>query len=104
MDSRVLADLPEFPSFARGDRALKSVLRTESIVSAGATPATSEADTQQKYTVADLQARYDALLPKIAKKRKDVKKGRFSLGDEVLNLNLDKSADAIVFIRGRGRN
>ncbi len=72
-------------------------------VSAGATPATSEADTQQKYTVADLQARYDALLPKIAKKRKDVKKGRFSLGDEVLNLNLDKSADAIVFIRGQGQ-
>ena len=34
-----MADLPEFPSFARGDRALKSVLRTESIVSAGATPA-----------------------------------------------------------------
>jgi len=72
-------------------------------VSAGATPATSEADTQQKYTVADVQARYDALLPKIAKKRKDVKKGRFSLGDEVLNLNLDKSADAIVFIRGQGQ-
>ena len=72
-------------------------------VSAGATPATSEADTQQKYTVADLQARYDALLPKIAKKRKDVKKGRFSLGDEVLNLNLDKSADAIVFIREQGQ-
>ena len=72
-------------------------------VSAGATPATSEADTQQKYTVADLQARYNALLPKIAKKRKDVKKGRFSLGDEVLNLNLDKSADAIVFIRGQGQ-
>ena len=44
-----------------------------------------------------------ALLPKIAKKRKDVKKGRFSLGDEVLNLNLDKSADAIVFIRGQGQ-
>ena len=53
--------------------------------------------------MADLQARYDALLPKIAKKRKDVKKGRFSLGDEVLNLNLDKSADAIVFIRGQGQ-
>ena len=73
------------------------------IVSAGATPATSEANTQQKYMVADVQARYDALLPKIAKKRKDVKKGRFSLGDEVLNLNLDKSADAIVFIRGQGQ-
>ena len=32
-----------------------------------------------------------------------MKKGRFSLGDEVLNLNLDKNADAIVFIRGQGQ-
>src|SRR6266545_476739 len=62
-----------------------------------------EGDAQQKYTVADIQARYDALLPKIDKKRKDVKKGRFSLGDEVLNLHLDKHADAIVFIRGQGQ-
>src|SRR5205807_3911016 len=42
-------------------------------------------------------------LTKVMKKRKDVKKGRFSLGDEVLNLNVDKTADAIVFIRGRGQ-
>ena len=62
-----------------------------------------EGDPQPKYTVADIQARYDALLPKIEKKRKDVKKGRFSLGDEVLNLHLDKNADAIVFIRGQGQ-
>jgi len=32
-----------------------------------------------------------------------VKKGRFTMGDEVLNLNLDKTADAIVFIRGEGK-
>jgi hypothetical protein len=37
------------------------------------------------------------------KKRKDVKPGRFSMGDEVLNLNLDKNVDAIVFIRGEGK-
>jgi hypothetical protein len=64
---------------------------------------TAGAGEGEKYTVADIQARYDALLPKIEKKRKDVKKGRFSLGDEVLNLHLDKSADAIVFIRGQGQ-
>ena len=62
-----------------------------------------EADPQKKYSLADIQSRYDALLPKISKKNKDVKKGRFSLGDEVLNLNLDKSADAIIFIRGHGQ-
>ena len=72
-------------------------------VLAPTTAGAAEGDAQQKYTVADIQARYDALLPKIDKKRKDVKKGRFSLGDEVLNLHLDKNADAIVFIRGQGQ-
>ena len=58
---------------------------------------------QQQYNVADFQTKFDDLLPKIMKKRSDVKKGRFSMGDEVLNLNLDKGADAIVFIRGEGK-
>src|SRR6476620_4141145 len=43
------------------------------------------------YNVADFQTRFDDLLPKIMKKRSDVKKGRFTMGDEVLNLNLEKS-------------
>ena len=67
------------------------------------TVSTSGGDPQGKYTVADIQAKFDDLLPKVLKKRKDVKQGRFSMGDEVLNLNLDKSADAIVFIRGRSQ-
>jgi hypothetical protein len=71
-------------------------------LSAPAAPST-EADTQAKYAVTDIQTRFDDLLPKVMKKRKDVKQGRFSMGDEVLNLNLDKSADAIVFIRGEGK-
>ena len=65
--------------------------------------ATGDGEAQQKYNVADIQSRYDDLLPKIMKKRSDVKKARFTLGDEVLNLNLDKNADAIVFIRGKGQ-
>jgi len=63
----------------------------------------ADADSQQKYNVADFQTKFDDLLPKIMKKRSDVKKGRFSMGDEVLNLNLEKSADAVVFIRGEGK-
>jgi hypothetical protein len=63
----------------------------------------SDADQQKKYLLSDFQTRYDALLPKIIKKPKDVKKGRFTLGDEVLNLNLDKTTDAIVFVRGQGQ-
>jgi hypothetical protein len=69
----------------------------------GPPPPSGNADGQQKYTVADIQAKFDDLLPKVMKKRKDVKKGRFTMGDEVLNLNLDQSADAIVFIRGQGQ-
>ena len=68
-----------------------------------ATAASAEADAQQKYNVADFQTKFDDLLPKIMKKRSDVKKGRFSMGDEVLNLNLEKGADAVVFIRGEGQ-
>src|SRR5215204_578944 len=67
------------------------------------TAASAEGDAQQKYNVADFQTKFDELLPNIMKKRSDVKKGRFSLGDEVLNLNLDKGADAVVFIRGEGK-
>ena len=65
--------------------------------------ASTDGDAQAKYNVADFQTKFDDLLPKIMKKRSDVKKGRFSMGDEVLNLNVDKSADAIIFIRGEGK-
>ena len=63
----------------------------------------TDGDAQQKYNVADFQSKFDELLPKIMKKRSDVKKGRFSMGDEVLNLNLEKGTDAVVFIRGQGK-
>ena len=72
-------------------------------VTVKAEPAEGEGDSQQKYNIADFQAKFDDLLPKIMKKRSDVKKGRFSMGDEVLNLNLDKETDAVVFIRGSGK-
>jgi hypothetical protein len=68
-----------------------------------AATASAETDAQQKYNIADFQTKFDDLLPKIVKKRSDVKKGRFSMGDEVLNLNLEKEADAVIFIRGEGK-
>ncbi len=70
------------------------------------TPPTSpsaQGGSPANYNVADFQTKFDDLLPKIMKKRSDVKKGRFTMGDEVLNLNLDKGTDAIVFIRGEGK-
>jgi len=89
----------------RVEDAVASVLVDKHGVKRLAGPAASSADGEslQKYNVADFQTKFDALLPKIMKKKGDVKKGRFTLGDEVLNLNLDKSADAIVFIRGQGQ-
>jgi len=60
-------------------------------------------DESRKYTLADIQTRYDGLLPKLIKKSGDVKKARFTLGDEVMLLNVHKDADVLVFIRGEGR-
>ncbi len=90
---------------ARVEKTLADVLANKKFVATVNGPASSasEAEAQVKYTVADIQAKFDDLLPKVMKKRSDVKKGRFTMGDEVLNLNLDKSADAIIFIRGQGQ-
>ena len=90
---------------ARVEKMLAEVLANKKKVNTltSTNPSTAEADTQTKYAFADIQTKFDDLLPKVMKKRSDVKKGRFTMGDEVLNLNLDKTADAIVFIRGEGK-
>jgi len=89
---------------ARVEEMIAEVLsKKKNVTTLPNTAASPEADPQQKYNVADFQTKFDDLLPKIMKKRSDVKKARFSMGDEVLNLNLDKGADAIVFIRGEGK-
>jgi hypothetical protein len=72
-----------------------------SVVPSSFDPATM--DDSRKYTLADIQSRYDALLPKLLNKSKDIKKARFTLGDEVMLLNVHKEADVLVFIRGAGR-
>jgi hypothetical protein len=89
---------------ARVEKTVAEVLAQKHVTTLNG-PASSSAEdgAQQKYTVADIQAKFDDLLPKVMKKRSDVKKGRFSMGDEVLNLNLEKTADAIIFIRGQGQ-
>jgi hypothetical protein len=88
----------------RVEKMVAEVLSKQKHVTTLSPPAGSgQSDSDQKYNVADFQTKFDGLLPKIMKKRSDVKKGRFSMGDEVLNLNLEKSADAIVFIRGEGK-
>jgi hypothetical protein len=77
--------------------------KQKNVATVPTTAAGAEGDAQAKYNIADFQTKFDDLLPKIVKKRSDVKKGRFSMGDEVLNLNLDKTTDAVIFIRGEGK-
>lgn len=90
---------------SRVEEAVAAVLANKKQITRLQTPKPSagEGDSQTKYTIADMQAKFDELLPKVMKKRSDVKKARFTMGDEVLNLNLDKSVDAIIFIRGHGK-
>lgn len=90
---------------ARVEKMLADVLANKKKVNTvtSTNSSTEEADTQTKYAFADIQTKFDDLLPKVMKTRSDVKKGRFTMGDEVLNLNIDKTADAIVFIRGEGK-
>ena len=90
---------------ARAEKTIAEVLSKQKNVKTLSPPtaASGEGNSQPNYNVADFQTKFDDLLVKIMKKRSDVKKGRFTMGDEVLNLNLDKTTDAIVFIRGEGK-
>jgi hypothetical protein len=55
-----------------------------------------------KFALADIQDRFDALHKHISEKPKDVRNGRFTLGDEVANFNPGAAADALVFVRASG--
>jgi hypothetical protein len=83
--------------------AVSQALQDKKIAVVTNTFAPASLDEGRKYTLADIQGRYDALLPKLVKKSKDVKKARFTLGDEVMLLNVQKDADVLVFVRGSGR-
>jgi len=54
----------------------------------------------RKYALADLQTRFDNVLDQVARNPKDVRTGRFTMGDEVANFNPGAAADALVFVRG----
>jgi hypothetical protein len=66
------------------------------------TPFTEEAlnnNNELKYALADVQRKFDEIAPQLYRKPKDVRKGRFSLGDMVAVLNSKGSADALVIVR-----
>jgi hypothetical protein len=75
-----------------------------SVPEKGFDSASLEKDQELKYAVADLQKRFDELFPQLTRKPKDVRKGRFTMGDEVAKLNPGGATDALVFVRGFGQS
>jgi len=69
-----------------------------------ASPYTKEALSQNeevKYALADVQKQFDVIFPQIARKPKDIRKGRFTMGDEVAKFGA--GAEAILFVRAHGQ-
>lgn len=60
-------------------------------------------DPEQRYAVDDLQKRFDAELGLIRHKSKDVRKGRYGVGDYVARLSLRDDVDGLLFVRARGQ-
>ena len=64
---------------------------------------TMKEDPDLKYAVDDLQKQFDATTSEMVRKSKDVRKGRFSLGDNVAKLPQGEKVDALVFVRASGQ-
>jgi hypothetical protein len=60
-------------------------------------------DSDLRYTVDDLQKKFDDELEHMERKAKDVRKGRFTLGDEVTKLPMGEGMDALLFVRVKGQ-
>jgi hypothetical protein len=99
LEKESAAALPAVEKAIAGALAFKKLTVLESPFK----PEALQNDEKLKYAVADLQRNYKELLPKISKKKKDVDKGRFTLGDHVLMLNQDDSIDAFVFLLASGQ-
>lgn len=67
------------------------------------TPKMLQDDAELRYVVDDLQKQFDSTTSEMVRKSKDVRKGRFSLGDNVLKLPSGEKVDALVFVRASGQ-
>jgi hypothetical protein len=54
-----------------------------------------------KYALSDLQARFDKAMEEVARKPKDMRNGRYTMGDDVANFSAGAASDALVFVRGK---
>ena len=62
--------------------AVKDALQEKQISIAPNSFETAAMDETRKYTLADIQTRYDALLPNLVNKSKDIKKERLTIGED----------------------
>lgn len=68
-----------------------------------ASPEVLAEDPELKYVIDDLQKQFDVTMEQMVRKSKDVRKGRFSLGDSVTKLPAGENVDAILFVRAAGQ-
>jgi len=68
-------------------------------VAGPSTDETPNGDNDMKYALPDLQKQFDLLDRELWKKHRDVRKGRFTMGDTVNKLNPGGGTDALVFTR-----
>jgi hypothetical protein len=66
-------------------------------------PEAFEKDAELRYTVDDLQKQFDSVLGQMTRKSKDVRKGRFTIGDSVAKLPAAADFDALLFVRATGQ-
>jgi hypothetical protein len=66
------------------------------------TPDALSKNDELKGAVADVQGRFDKISAHVAQKPKDVRTGRYTMGDEVTNFSPGAAADALVFTRAAG--
>jgi len=66
-------------------------------------PATLAQDPRLQYTVNDIQNKFNEILKQVVHKSGDVRKGRFTLGDTVINLPQGERADALLFVHVEGQ-
>jgi len=60
-------------------------------------------DADLRYIVDDLQKQYDSQVGMMMKKSKDVRKGRFTMGDAVAKLPAGEKVDGLLFVRAEGQ-
>lgn len=57
---------------------------------------------EARESIMRIRQRYDTIWPQIRKKRDGVKKGRYTIGDEILLLPCARDADSVAFINAEG--